>query len=79
MNVEQLKSILPEYPMSMRLVVAVRGGSERYETTVIEMLLKLMSQPPNTSVTFFGCDNVIIREHAGDGRPETNWLEFDLR
>jgi hypothetical protein len=83
MNVEQLKSILPEYPMSMRLVVTVEKQC-MVETTVVEMLLKLIEQPPKALVTFYGRSEIIIREHVeepllGEKSIRKEWLEFDLR
>jgi hypothetical protein len=84
MNVEQLKSILDEYPMSMRLTVTVRQ-QELLATTVVELLSKLMTQLPGASLTFFGRNDCIIRERVD---PHNNahgtlivkrWLELDLR
>lgn len=81
MNVEQLKSILGEYAPSMRLAVVVEQ-QELLSTTVVEMLLKLMAQPQDASLTFFGRSDVIIRERVEEmsleGR-QKKWLEIDLR
>lgn len=83
MNIEQLGSILAEYPMSMRLVVTVEK-QQLLETTVVEMTIKLMKEPPETWVAFFGRRDCIIREHVeepllGEKSIRKEWLEFDLR
>jgi hypothetical protein len=61
------------------------------ETTVIEMLLKLIPQPPNALLNFCGRDICILREHVEEIAsvnldahtligPEFNkWLEMDMR
>lgn len=85
MNNEQFKSILCEYPMSTKLKVTVERTTV-IETTVAEMLCKLMEQPPNGLLTFFGRDNIILRERSGLDTSNTfgtlidkRWLEMDMR
>lgn len=84
MNNEQFKSILCEYPMSMKLKVTVERTTV-IETTVAEMLCKLLEQPHEALLTFFGRDNVVLRERSD---PHINafgtlidkrWLEMDMR
>lgn len=85
MNAEQLKAILSEYPPSMKLVVVVEK-KRVLVTTVVEMLIKLMGQPQDASLTFCGRNNCIIREradkteHQGElVRCVPGWLEMDMR
>lgn len=84
MNVEQLKSILSEYRSSMRLVIVVERQT-LLETTMVEMLLKLMPQPPTALLTFYGRSDCIIRERGeptddvAGAPPYREWLEIDLR
>jgi hypothetical protein len=84
MNVEQLESILNEYPPSMRLDVMVERKA-MLGTTVVELLLKLMEQPPDASVTFYGLSDCIIRERGeftddvAGAPPYREWLELDMR
>ncbi len=84
MNVGQLQSILAEYPPSMRLTVVVER-QHLLETTVIEILCKLMEQPQNGLLTFFGRNAVILRERndALNNPMGTliikKWLEMDMR
>lgn len=81
MNVEQLKSILSEYPMSLRLDVIVER-TKVLETTVAEMVCKLMPEPQNELLTFFGRSNCIIRERGFNtsvAPPYKPWIEIDLR
>jgi hypothetical protein len=89
MNTDQLKTILAEYPLSRRLNVLV-DGTPIWETSVVEVLTKLMSEAPEKSppalLTIFGRDSCIIRERIDEGRepnhlgPQFNkWLEIDLR
>jgi hypothetical protein len=82
-NTEQLKTILAEYPMSMRLVVTVEK-QEVLATTVIEMLLKLIPLSPDALLNFCGRDICIIREHVeepllGEKALRKEWLEMDMR
>lgn len=83
MNTEQLTTILNEYPMSRKLVVIV-DGKPAWETTVIEVLLKLTSEPPS-ALTIFGRDACIVRERGEftddvcGATPYRDWLEIDLR
>ena len=83
MNVEQLRIILAEYPMSMRLVVTVEKRP-LLETTVVEMTIKLMKEPLETWVAFFGRRDCIIRECVkeplvGEKARREEWLEMDMR
>ena len=83
MNVKQLKSILMEYPMSMRLIVTVKRRTFM-ETTVVEMVLKLMAEPPNASGAFCELNDCIIRERVdepllGEKSIRKEWLEIDMR
>ena len=83
MNVEQLRIILAEYPMSMRLVVTVEKRP-LLETTVVEMTIKLMKEPLETWVAFFGRRDCIIRERVkeplvGEKARREEWLEMDMR
>jgi hypothetical protein len=52
------------------------------ETTVAEMICKLIGQPPDALATFFGRSNCILRERddplASRG-PHSKWLEMDMR
>lgn len=61
MQTEQLRRILNEYPMSMRLNVIV-DKTVAQETTIIEMLLKLGDVPDESLVSWCGFSNCIIRE-----------------
>ena len=83
MNIAQLKSILAEYPMSMRLVVTVER-QHLLETTVIEMLLRLIEEPPSDWVALYGYRDCIIRERVeepllGEKSIRKEWLEIDMR
>ena len=81
MIVEQLKRILAEYPMSMRLVMTIEQ-QRLLETTVVELLTKLIGQSPTALVTYYDRRECIIREHVGhdaENRPNAGWLEIDLR
>lgn len=84
MNVEQLTSILQEYPMSMRLVVTTQR-QPMLETTVVEMLIKLTPEPQSALVSFCGRDQCIIRERNDSANNFAGtliikkWLEMDMR
>lgn len=85
MNVDQLITILNEYPLSSRLNIVVEKKT-MLETTVVEMISKLMREPPNASLTFCGRDHCILREyaerieHQGElVRCHPRWLEMDMR
>jgi len=82
MNAEQLRKILNEYPPSRKLVIIV-DGARVLETTVLEVLLKLMEKSQPALLTFFGRESCIIRERIGGERPNApyinEWLEIDLR
>jgi len=84
MNVEQLMSVLREYPPSLRLVIVVEQHP-MVEMTVVELMLKLMTQPPGALLTYYGCSNCILREKmdskGGDAIVPMckMWLELDLR
>lgn len=80
MNTEQLRSILLEYPMSLRLDVIVEG-QRALETTVCEMIIKLMDQPQDGLLTFCGRSNIIVRERGFNSclAPFRPWLEMDMR
>lgn len=83
MNVEQLQSILSEYPMSLRLVI--RAEPHVLETTVAALMSRLMSLQPTALLTFCGWGNLILRERidssGGDAviPPGRTWLEMDMR
>lgn len=85
MNVAQLISILSEYPPSRRLVVTV-DQQRVLETTVFELILKLMPTQPRALVTFYGRNECVIREHGeaplsdpARGPEFSRWLEIDMR
>lgn len=84
MRNEQLKSILCEYPPSMRLKIIVEKQLLT-EMTVVELLCQLLEQPLEASLIFFGYNDVIIRERIEDldappgAAPVRQWLELDLR
>lgn len=84
MNNEQLQSILREYRPSMKLVVMVEKKSV-LETSVAEMLIRLIAQPRDASLTFCGRPDCIIRERGEDtddvpgAAPYREWLEMDMR
>lgn len=80
MNNDQLQSILREYPMSLRLDVIV-AGEKMLETTVVEMLVKLMEQPQSALVTFCGRSSAIVRERGFNSGlpPYKPWIEMDMR
>ena len=77
MNVEHLRSVLGEYPLSRRLAIRVHNDIV-LETTVAEMLCKLLEREPSALLTFCGRSDVILRERS-DGAPYTQWLEMDMR
>lgn len=83
MNVEQLQSILSEYPPSLRLVI--RSEPHVLETTVAAILSLLMSLQPTAWLHFCGRSEVILRERidssGGDAiiPPGRTWLEMDMR
>jgi hypothetical protein len=68
----------------MRIVVTVEQ-QRLLETTVVEMTLKLMTQPPKAIVTFYDRRECIIRERGEETNdvagapPYREWLEIDLR
>lgn len=84
MNVEQLTSILKEYPMSRKLLVVIDGQTMR-ETSVAEAVCDLIQAQPSELLTFFGRNNCIIRERGdftndvAGAAPYKQWLEIDLR
>ncbi len=83
MDAEQLKTVLSEYPMSRRLVVIV-DGSPVWETSVAEVVIKLMREmraPSGVLVTILGRDSCIVRErdNFSSAFPGNKWLEIDLR
>lgn len=84
MNNEQLRSILAEYPLSLRLDVIVER-ERALETTVAEMICKLMDKPPGGLLTFCGRSECIIRERGertddvAGAAPYRKWLEMDMR
>lgn len=80
MNNDQLQTILRQYPMSLRLDIIVEG-ERMLETTVVELLLKLMEQPQSALVTFCGRSCVIVRERGFNSGlpPYKPWLEMDMR
>ena len=84
MNVDQLRSILGEYPPSMRLIIVVEQQT-MWEMTVVEILLELMAKPEHELLAFCGRDNCIIRERGeftddvAGAPPYRKWLEIDLR
>lgn len=84
MNVEQLKLILQEYPMSRPVKIVVEK-KVMLETTVVQLLMKLIDVPPNGWLAFCGRHDVILRERidssGGDAiiPPGRTWLEMDMR
>jgi hypothetical protein len=84
MNVDQLRSILNEYRPSMRLDVLV-DRKAKLGTTVAELMAKLIDQPPNALLTFYGLSDCIIRERGeftddvAGAPPYREWLEIDMR
>ncbi len=86
MKVDQLKRILLEYPMSLRLSIVVERCNA-LETTVVEMILKLGDLPQDALLTFCGLSSCILRERVEE--PKLNpsgtlilgkrWLEMDMR
>lgn len=83
MNIKQMKSILCEYRPSMRLMVKI-DRTAVWETTVAEVLCKLMEIKPEKSTAIFSRDSCIIRERVRlsereTGPPCKEWLEIDLR
>jgi hypothetical protein len=84
MRVGQLQSILNEYRPSMKLIVIVEQ-QRLLQTTVVEMLIKLVDQPREALLTFYGRSDCIIRERGeatddvAGAPPYREWLEIDLR
>lgn len=84
MQVEQLKLILQEYPMSRPLKIVVEK-KVMLETTVVQLLTKLIDIPPNGWLAFCGRHDVIIRERGdftddvAGAPPWKCWLEMDMR
>lgn len=78
MNNEQLKSILMEYPPSMRLVVTI-DRQPAMKMSVAEMVIKLWDL--KLDFTVLGYNYCIIRERVSKdpSKPESDWLEMDLR
>lgn len=80
MRNEHLQSILLEYRPSMRIDILV-GRKKRQETTVLEVVTRLMKEPPQSSVTILGRTDLILRERTinADRPTHGEWLEMDLR
>jgi hypothetical protein len=76
MNVEQMRAILAEYPPSMRLVV-VADAKVVMQTTIVEMSIRLISEPPDASLCIYGRSDCILRER--DEGYFNKWLEMDMR
>jgi hypothetical protein len=94
MDVEQLLSILHEYPGSRMLKVIV-DRREVQSMTVIEMLLKLTHETTYADIksrpgdrykvklilTYFDRSDCIVRERREErpDQPPLEWVELDLR
>lgn len=78
MNSEQLKSILMEYPPSMRLVASIERKPAMV-MTVAELVIKLWDK--TCDFTLLGYHYCIIRERVSKdpSKPVSDWLELDLR
>jgi hypothetical protein len=84
MTNEHLSLILNEYRPSMRLDIIVER-EKVMETTVLDLMCKLISEPPSSSVHFCGRGDCILRERGeatddvAGAAPYRTWLEMDMR
>lgn len=84
MRVEDLLSILREYPPSSRLVVK-DCGQTCFETNVADLICRLMRQPPEALVAIFARHSFIVRERIRMPQydpiapPGSMWIELDAR
>lgn len=80
MTAKLLKSVLSEYPPSMRLTFVV-DKRIAMETTVLEALVSLMQQRHDVYAALLSRDTCVVRERL-DGAvrgPQNTRLEIELR
>lgn len=84
MRASKVLSMLGEYPPSLRLKIVV-NGEFRFEMTVAEMMVNLMTLPPADHVVLFSSTEFILRERCDSSGGEAilpanrMWLELDVR
>jgi hypothetical protein len=81
MRVKNLRSVLDQYRLSMKVVV--KCGSERRESTVAELMAIMLGEPDDDPCEFEGATELLIRERVTlpktvDAPLINEWLELEF-